>query len=130
MAGLHHVEIWVADFAAARSSWNWLLTSLGFTSAQDWPEGRSWSAGGTYVTVTTPPHVRGTVHDRRLPGVNHLAFDGGTPADVDAMMHEASAHGWRPLYHDRYPHAGGPDHYAGWLENGDGFKAEVVATSA
>lgn len=24
-------------------------------------------------------------------------------------------------------HAGGPDHYAGWIENADGFKAEIVA---
>jgi hypothetical protein len=32
-----------------------------------------------------------------------------------------------PLYQERYPHAGGPQHYAGWLENAAGFKVEVVA---
>ena len=42
-------------------------------------------------------------------------------------MREAELQGWRPLYHDRYPHAGGPEHYAGWLENSAGFKAEIVA---
>ena len=46
---------------------------------------------------------------------------------VDAIMTDAPQHGWRPLYQERYPHAGGPDHYAGWLENSAGFKAEVVA---
>lgn len=43
------------------------------------------------------------------------------------MMSVAAAHGWQPLYGDRYPHAGGPDHYAGWLENAEGFKVEIVA---
>jgi hypothetical protein len=45
-------------------------------------------------------------------------------------MSEAPEHGWTPLYQDRYPHAGGAGHYAGWLENAAGFKAEVVADSA
>lgn len=42
-------------------------------------------------------------------------------------MAEAGEHGWRALYQERYPHAGGPQHYAGWVENTDGFKAEIVA---
>lgn len=59
--------------------------------------------------------------------MNHIAFGGGAPDAVDAIMSDASAHGWRGLYEDRYPHAGGPEHYAGWLENSAGFKVEVVA---
>lgn len=59
--------------------------------------------------------------------MNHLAFKAGAAAAVDAIMATAVAHGWRPLYHDRYPHAGGLEHYAGWLENSAGFKAEIVA---
>ena len=49
---------------------------------------------------------------------------------LDAIMAAAPLHGWQPLYHDRYPHAGGPAHYAGWLENAAGFKVEVVADEA
>jgi hypothetical protein len=30
---------------------------------------------------------------------------------------------------ERYPFAGGSEHYAGWLENAAGFKVEVVAES-
>jgi len=59
--------------------------------------------------------------------VNHIAFSGGSRADVDAIIAAAPDHGWRPLYQERYPHAGGPDHYAGWLENSAGAKAEIVA---
>lgn len=83
--------------------------------------------GALYLTVTTSPNRHGERRDRRIPGVNHLAFLGGARTDVDRLMAEAPANGWRPLYHDRYPHAGGPMHYAGWLENTAGFKAEVVA---
>ncbi|MFT3971829.1 MAG: VOC family protein [Micropruina sp.] len=127
MAGFHHVELWVADLAEARTEWGWLLRQLGFSRQSEWPEGESWTAGGPYLTLTTSPNLSGTTHDRRAPGVNHLAFAAGAPSRVDAIMAGSKEHGWRPLYRDRYPHAGGPDHYAGWLENSAGFKAEIVA---
>ncbi len=59
--------------------------------------------------------------------MNHLASSAGSRERVDAIIEASDSHGWRPLYHDRYPHAGGPDHYAGWLENSAGFKVELVA---
>lgn len=127
MAGFHHVEIWIADAATARAEWGWLLQALNFTRESTWAEGESWSAGGAYLTLTTSPNLTGVTHDRRAPGMNHLAFKAGTPSRVDAIMTDAIEHGWRRLYHDRYPHAGGSAHYAGWLENSSGFKAEVVA---
>jgi len=126
MAGLHHVEIWTPD-ASALAEWGWLLQELKFARTNKWAEGESWAAGGAYVTLTTSPNLSRSTHDRRAPGVNHLAFRADTAAAVDAVMTTAAAHGWRPLYHDRYPHAGGAEHYAGWLENSSGFKAEVVA---
>lgn len=127
MAGLHHVELWVADLRTARSEWGWLLNELGFARTSEWSEGESWEAGGAYLSVTVSPNLSSDAHDRRAPGVNHLAFSGGSRDRVDAIMTAASAHGWHPLYHDRYPFAGGPQHYAGWLENSAGFKAEIVA---
>jgi len=127
MPGLHHVEVWVADLKLLDTSWRWLLTELGFESVQRWEAGESWSAGGSYLTLTTSPNLSSPEHDRRRPGVNHLAFRGGGPDAVDALMQTAPDHGWVPLYEDRYPHAGGPDHYAGWLEDARGFKVEVVA---
>lgn len=122
--GLHHVEVWVAELGR---SWSWMLEQLGFSLSAAWEGGESWDAGGAYITLTTSPNLTDGGHDRRRAGVNHLAFRGGTPDEVDALMHAAPAHGWTPLYGDRYPHAGGPDHYAGWVENADGFKVEIVA---
>lgn len=127
MTGFHHIELWVADLSVAQTEWGWLLAELGFARESVWTEGESWSAGGAYLTLTTSPNLSTTVHDRRAPGVNHLAFLGGSRADVDAIIAAAPDHGWRLLYQERYPHAGGPDHYAGWLENSAGAKAEIVA---
>ncbi|WP_394941098.1 VOC family protein [Psychromicrobium sp. YIM B11713] len=127
MPGIHHVEIWVADIDEARQEWGWLLIRLGFSAEPEWPGGQSWEAAGAYLTLTTSPNLSQPDHDRRQPGMNHLAFHGGSRDDVDAVMAEAPGHGWRPLYHERYPYAGGELHYAGWLENSAGFKAEIVA---
>lgn len=130
MTGFHHVEVWIADLVEARCEWGWLLLELGFERVDEWAEGESWAAGGAYLTLTLSPNLSGETHDRRSPGVNHLALKAGSAETVDTIMSAAGGHGWRPLYQDRYPHAGGPDHYAGWLENTAGFKAEIVADDA
>lgn len=122
--GLHHVEIWVAELG---TSWSWILGRLGFSLSAAWDGGQMWDAGGAYITLTTSPNLTDAAHDRRRAGVNHLAFWGGSPADVDELIRAAPAHGWTRLYDDRYPYAGGPEHYAGWVENAEGFKVEIVA---
>lgn len=66
-------------------------------------------------------------HERMRPGLNHLAFHAGTPAEVNRPVADAPAHGWRLLFPDRHPRAGGPGSYAGYLANADGFEVELVA---
>jgi len=118
------------DFNACEAQWAWLLERLGFTKTQSWDDGGSWAVGDRpYLTLTSFPKQLPLGHDRRRAGMNHLAFDGGTRAEVDAIMTAAPNNGWNQLYQDRYPHAGGANHYAGWLENADGFKVEIVATA-
>lgn len=124
---LHHVELWVPSLARAERSWGWLLTTLGYTEHQRWSAGVSWILDGTYVVVEQSPAMTAGAHDRVAPGLNHLAFHGGTPAEVDRLTEAAPAHGWSLMFPDRHPHAGGPDHYAAYLENEDGYEVEVVA---
>ncbi len=71
--------------------------------------------------------MTGSIHDRTAPGLNHLAFHVGTPAECEALVSQALDHGWSLLFADRHPHAGGDDHYAGYLANADGFEVELVA---
>lgn len=127
MPGFHHVELWIPDFGSIRAEWSWLLDRVGFTLASEWATGQSWTDGGSYLTLTESPNLTEPTHDRRRAGLNHLAFRLNDTGAVDSAMAEASPHGWRPLYADRYPHAGGSEHYAGWLENADGFKVELVS---
>ncbi|MEJ3749924.1 VOC family protein [Actinomycetes bacterium KLBMP 9797] len=128
-AVLHHVELWVPDLGRAVSSFGWLLESLGYTPFQDWSVGRSWRFGDTYIVVERSPDLSASEHDRRRPGLNHLAFHVADRQAVDALVAEAPAHGWALLFPDRHPYGGGPDHYAAYLENTDGFEVELVATT-
>jgi catechol 2,3-dioxygenase-like lactoylglutathione lyase family enzyme len=125
--GLHHVELWVPDLAAAEKSWGWLLGELGWTLFQDWPAGRSWRLGEVYLVVEESPALSGRLHDRLAPGLNHLAFHAGPRERVDRLVAAAPGHGWSPLFPERYPAAGGPDHYAGYLEDAHGYEVELVA---
>lgn len=124
---LHHVELRTNDLESTSTAWGWLLGELGYELHQDWPRGRSWILGSTYLVLETA--TRAGHHDRRLPGLSHLAFHAGERERVDRLWKAAAAHGWTQLYEDRWPWAGGPDHYAAFLEDGERFKVELVATA-
>lgn len=123
---LHHVELWVPDLDRASASWGWLLGELGYELFQDWPAGRSWRAGATYIVVEQSPDVTGGGHERCRAGLNHLAFHAGDCHQVDRLTTAAQSNGWRLMFADQHPHAGGPEHYAAYLENEDGFEVELV----
>ena len=127
LGGLHHLEIWVADLAVARRSWDWLLGELGWHVDSEWPVGVSHRRGDVYVVLESGPDVDGDLHQRRRPGLNHLAFHAGGRSDVDRLVAAAPAHGWSLLFADRHPYAGGAQHYAAYLESVDGFEVELVA---
>lgn len=124
---LHHVELWVPDLDRAVASWGWLLGKLGYETFQDWPGGRSWRLGDTYVVAEQSPALTGTEHDRCRPGLNHLAFHAASREQVDELTAAAPGHGWALMFADRHPHAGGAETYAAYLENEDGYEAELVA---
>lgn len=123
---LHHLEIWVQDYAVAKDSLGWLLERLGYLLESDWGHGGSWQGAGEYIVLEAGPDVAGA-HERRRSGLNHLAFRVGTPEDVEAVTAAAIDHGWRLLFPEHHPHAGGPGHYAAYVENLDGFEVELVA---
>jgi len=126
--GLHHLEFYVADLEHSAAFWGDLLARFGYVPYQEWDEGISFrTAGLSIVLVAVPPG--GEDLDRRSAGLNHIAFGLDSRADVDALRDDLRASGVRLLYDDRYPHAGGDDHYAVFFEDPDGLKVEVVACS-
>jgi catechol 2,3-dioxygenase-like lactoylglutathione lyase family enzyme len=124
---LHHIELWVPDLSRAEHTWGWLLDALGYELFQQWPEGASWRCGDLYIVLEQSPARSAFRHDRHRPGLNHLAFHVSERAAVDWMVGEALLHGWRLLFADRHPYAGGEQHYAAYLEDRDGYEVELVA---
>jgi hypothetical protein len=126
---IHHVELWTHDLAGVEGAFAWLLPRLGWRADHDpsWSRGRRWRhPSGVYVVLEQSPDVTGR-HERLRAGLNHLALRVGSHADLDALREECAGHGWSELYADEYPHAGGPTHTALFIENAQGFEAEVVA---
>ncbi|MGP4975285.1 hypothetical protein [Brachybacterium tyrofermentans] len=66
-------------------------------------------------------------HERTRLGLKHLAFHAGNRARLDEFAETAPAHGWNHLFAAEYPHAGGPDTYAAYLVNTDGYEVELVS---
>jgi catechol 2,3-dioxygenase-like lactoylglutathione lyase family enzyme len=118
----------VPSLAGAIESWGWLFGELGWHEYQSWDAGRSWRSGETYVVLEESPAMSARTYDRLLPGLNHLAFHAGPPSTVDRLVARAPAHGWSLLFPERHPYAGGPDHYAAYLEDGYGYEVELVAS--
>lgn len=124
---LHHVELWVPRLSEATASIGWLLESLGYELFQSWKNGRGWRLNTTYVVIEQSPALTSDTHDRFQPGLNHLAFHAGTVQEVEELTRAAIAHGWDLLFDETHPYAGGPEHYASYLANADGFEVELVA---
>ncbi len=124
---LHHVELWVPDLHAARPRWAWLLGALGYQPLQSWNHGLSYRLGPTYLVLEQSSALLDGRHERCRAGLNHLAFHAGTRDDVDRLVEDAGRHGWHLLFGDRHPFAGGPNYYAAYLEDEDGFEIELVA---
>jgi len=128
-AAVHHIELWTNDLGQVEAGWQWLLTSLGWRDGDDeWESGRTWHhPDGTYIVLEQSSAVVAISHDRMRPGLNHLAINSPSQALLDALRDQALEHGWRELFGDRYPNAGGPEHTALFLENPQGFEVEIVS---
>jgi catechol 2,3-dioxygenase-like lactoylglutathione lyase family enzyme len=91
---IHHVELWVPDIDRAAAQWGWLLTELGYQPFQEWTGGCSWRLADTYIVIEQSPDMLAEPHDRKRPGLNHLAFHAGDQAQVDALTAAAAENGW------------------------------------
>lgn len=128
--GLHHLELWCADLTVSEAAWGWLLEMLGWQERRvpGWDLGRTWHhADGSYIVLEQSAAVQGERADRLRPGMNHVALRITCRAALDALRIAAPEHGWRELFTERYPHAGGEDHVAWYAEAPEGIEVEVVA---
>jgi catechol 2,3-dioxygenase-like lactoylglutathione lyase family enzyme len=129
MAGwLHHVDLTVADLAAATAFYDRVLPLLGLRRIADAPGGEPLWAGERVEIGLVPARSGAAPHDRYAPGLHHLAFGAVDRAAVDAAHRALQALGVRildpPAQDDDYA----PGYYAVFLADPDGLKLEYVFT--
>lgn len=126
---LHHVELYVSDLERSCAFWTPFMRMLGY-EAERWAGGMNYRRGAddTYFCLLPAPaeHLAAGYHRKRV-GLNHLAFRGGSRAQVDQIARWVKDNGHTLLYEDRHPFAGGPNYYALFCEDPDRIKLEVVA---
>jgi catechol 2,3-dioxygenase-like lactoylglutathione lyase family enzyme len=125
---LHHVELYVASLEAALRFWRPLLSRFGYAEFQSWERGASFRLAGTYLVFVQADdeHAAAGYHRKRI-GLNHLAFHAASRPQVNEITAWVRAAGFKVLYEDRHPYAGGPGCYALFCEDPDRVKVEVVA---
>lgn len=130
MTAIHHLELWTTDLEAAKPSFNWLLQQIGWVLdvESSWEDGCIWKAAdGSYLVLEQSPDASGA-YRRTRAGLNHLALNvSGGLAALDLLRETCKEHGWAELFGEKYPHAGGVNHFALHLENAEGFEFELVA---
>lgn len=123
---IHHLQLWVPDLGRAERSWGWLLERVGYEPYRRFEHGVAWRTAGVAIVIeASPDMVPGMLHSRLRPGLNHVAFDAGSAAVVDAIVGESAAHGWSPLDVEGHPLPSGL--HVAYLEDADGFEVELIA---
>lgn len=124
---IHHIEIYVSDLNKTRTFYDDLMPRLGYQLFQEWDHGFSYRDEGCYlVFVQTADKFLANGYHRCNIGLNHLAFRVSQKEEVDALRKHLLENGITLLYDDRYPFAGGEEHYAVYFEDPDRIKLEVV----
>ncbi|KIL49617.1 VOC family protein [Jeotgalibacillus soli] len=125
---IHHIELYVSNLEKSKSFWSWLLNELNYTVYQEWDRGISYKHGDVYIVfVPVEDGFDEPNYHRKRVGLNHLAFHAQSKEQVDNLAKRMKQKGIRLLYEDRFPYAGGSEHYALFAEDPDRIKVEIVA---
>src|SRR5260370_40325047 len=98
---IHHIEFWVPDLDRAVASWGWLLDELGYQPFGDWPGGRSWRAGSTYIGLAKSPDRTASRHSPGPPGPAPPPFHLAHQEQVEKLVAVAPTNGWRLMFAPR-----------------------------
>jgi catechol 2,3-dioxygenase-like lactoylglutathione lyase family enzyme len=123
---IHHVDLTVADLARSTAFYDRVLPLLGFRRSANAPEGPIWA--GAQLEIGLVAARSATHHDRRAPGLHHLAFTASSREAVDAAHRQLVEHGVvildAPAAYPQYA----PGYYAVFFADPDGLKLEYVFT--
>ncbi len=125
---IHHIDITVSDPERALAFYDFVLPLIGFRRIEDAEEGPLWAGAQVEVGLQAARADSKNVHDRRAPGLHHLAFTAPTREAVDSFYAKLLAA--EVLIFDPpadYPQYA-PGYYAVFFGDPDGIKLEYVFT--
>src|SRR4029077_328844 len=126
-----HVEINVSDFEKSKAFYQHFLEWLGYRRIVEGKDFAGWSNGEASIFVTYLEHYKDSGFHRRRVGLNHIAFQARSKADVDELHSALLVPGSiRVLYGGpkEYPEYG-KGYYAVYFEDPDRIKLEFVHRS-
>lgn len=125
---IHHIDITVSDPKRALGFYDFVLPLMGFRRIEDADEGPLWARAHVEVGLQTARADSPTPHDRRSPGLHHLAFMAPTRDAVDTLHEELKASNVAIFDPPAdYPHYA-PGYYAVFFADPDDIKLEYVYT--
>jgi len=125
---IHHIDITVSDPGRSLEFYDFVLPLMGFRRIEDADEGPLWAGAHLEVGLQTARTGPTAAHDRRSPGLHHLAFTAPAREAVDALYAELRAD--NVFIFDPpadYPHYA-PGYYAVFFADPDDIKLEYVFT--
>lgn len=124
---IHHIELYVSDLNKSRMFYEKLLEQLDYSIYQEWEHGFSLRLGSMYIVfVEVDPKYKYNGYHRKNIGLNHLAFSVDSEAEVDDLRGFLLENNVTLLYDEKYPYAGGENHYAVYFEDPDRIKLEIA----
>ncbi len=126
---IHHIDITVRDPERALEFYDFVLPLMGFRRIADADEGPLWAGAQIEVGLQTARSDSAAAHDRRSPGLHHLAFTAPTREAVDVLYEKLQAA--NVVIFDppaEYPDYA-PGYYAVFFADPDDIKLEYVFTT-
>ncbi|OFI49310.1 hypothetical protein BG261_01640 [Floricoccus tropicus] len=123
---MDHIEIYVSDLMKTKDFYEFLLVdNLSFEIYQEWSEGISYKKNGFYIVFVQSKNLD-EKYNRTNIGLNHLALNIDSHVQLDVLRDRCIEENIVLLYDEKYPYAGGKDHYALFFEDPDRIKIEIV----
>lgn len=128
VTAVDHIYVAVTDIARAEAFYDVVMKLLGFRKGTTPIAGERHLHYFNPVTQYTirPARPTGRAHDAYSPGLHHLCFCVGTPAEVDLLAQALRAAGVDASAPQIYPEYA-EDYYATFFCDPDGIRLEVVA---
>lgn len=129
---VNHLDLNVGNPSASIEFYDKLLVGLGFVrTAQDLTDRASWRLDadfGPHFEIEVRPSRSAPTparHVRNDPGIDHLAFNAESEADVNAVFELLTEHGY-PVDEPPRTYDYSPGYYAVGFDDPDGIRLEVV----